>query len=115
MSAQTEVETVNSVRLVGRVSGEAAEKTLPSGSVISSFRLVTDRPQGHDSGQRVDTLECTAWTARLRRSTRSWRKGDLVEVEGAVRRNFFATAAGKASRVDIEVSAARMIRRAPTA
>ncbi|MEO5665779.1 MAG: single-stranded DNA-binding protein [Nocardioides sp.] len=115
MSAQAEVETINSVRLVGRVSGEVAEKTLPSGSVISSFRVVTDRPTAHESGQRVDTLECTAWTARLRRSTRSWRRGDVVEVEGAVRRNFFATATGKASRVDIEVSAARMIRRAPTA
>lgn len=115
MSAQSDVETTNNVRLVGRVSAEAAEKTLPSGAVISSFRMVTDRPHGHESAQRVDALDCTAWTARLRRSTRSWRKGDLVEVEGAVRRNFFATAAGKASRVEIEVSAARMVRRAPTA
>ncbi|UUZ58993.1 single-stranded DNA-binding protein [Nocardioides sp. B-3] len=103
------------MRLIGRVSGEAAEKTLPSGTVISAFRVVTDRPPGHDSGQLVDTLECTARTARVRRSTRSWRKGDPVEVEGAVRRNFFATAAGKASRVDIEVRSARMIRRAPSA
>lgn len=115
MSAQTEVETSNDVRLVGRVSGEPAERTLPSGTVISSFRVVTDRPPGHESGQRVDALECTAWTARLRRSTRSWRAGDLVEVEGAVRRRFFGTPAGRASRVEIEVSAARMIRRAPTA
>lgn len=115
MSAHGTVELVNSVRLIGRVSGEATERTLPSGSVISSFLVVIDRPSEHWSAQRVDALECTAWAARVRRSTRSWRKGDLVEVEGALRRNFFATATGRASRVEVEVSGARMIRRAPIA
>jgi single-strand DNA-binding protein len=115
MSAQTAVEPVNSVRLLGRLSAEAAETTLPSGSVIAAFRVVFDRPPDHESGQRVDALECTAWTPRVRRSARSWRKGDLVEVEGAVRRRFFATSTGRASRVEIEVSSARMIRRAPSA
>ena len=115
MSAQATGEWVNSVRLIGRVSGEAAERTLPSGSVISSFRIVIDRPTEHGSAQRVDALECTAWAGRVRRSTRTWRKGDVVEVEGALRRNFFATATGRASRVEVEVSGARMIRRAPIA
>ncbi|WP_310527109.1 single-stranded DNA-binding protein, partial [Nocardioides sp.] len=112
---QTAVEQVNSVRLVGRLGAEASETTLPSGSVLVAFRVVIDRPAEHESRQRVDALECTAWTPRVRRSARSWRKGDLVEVEGAVRRRFFATAHGRASRVEIEVSAARVIRRAPTA
>jgi single-strand DNA-binding protein len=109
------VEPVNSVRLVGRLGAEATEMTLPSGSVLASFRVVIDRPPQHESGRRVDALECTAWTPRVRRSARSWRKGDLVEVEGAIRRRFFATATGRASRVEIEVSAARLLRRAPTA
>lgn len=115
MSARTSVEQVNSVRLVGRLSAEAAETTLPSGSVLASFRVVIDRPPDHESGQRVDALECTAWTPRVRRSARCWRKGDLVEVQGALRRRFFATATGRASRVEVEVSAGRVIRRAPTA
>lgn len=115
MSARAVVEEVNSVRLVGRLSAEAEEKTLPSGTVIANFRVVVDRPPDHESGQRIDALECTAWSARSRRSARSWRKGDLVEVEGAVRRRFFATPAGRASRVEIEVSSARMVRRAPSA
>lgn len=115
MSARSAVEPVNSVRLVGRLSETATETTLPSGSVISSFRVIIERPPEHESGQRVDALECTAWTARVRRSARTWRKGDLVEVEGAVRRRFFATATGRASRVEIEVSAARLLRRAPIA
>ncbi len=115
MSAQTEVELVNSVRLVGRISAAPEEKILPSGSTIANFRVVIDRPPGHESEQRVDALDCTAWTSRVRRSTRSWRKGDVVEVEGAMRRRFFATVTGRASRVEVEVSAARMIRRAPSA
>ena len=114
MSAQ-DSDAVNTVRLVGRVGAEATETDLPSGDTISSFRVIVARPEGHGSTQRVDTLDCTAWTSRVRRSARTWRKDDLVEIEGAVRRRFFATATGRASRVDIEVSAARMLRRAPSA
>ena len=115
MSAQTEVELVNTVRLVGRLSVEPTETTLPSGTVISNFRVVIDRPPDHGSEQKVDALECTAWTTRVRRSARTWRKGDVVEVEGAIRRRFFATATGRASRVEVEVSSGRMVRRAPSA
>ncbi len=116
MAAQkTAPQPVNSVRLVGRLSGEVGERTLPSGSVLTSFRVVIDRPADHDSGQRVDALECTTWAARVRRSARTWCKDDVVEVEGAVRRRFYATATGRASRVEIEVSAARLLRRAPSA
>lgn len=115
MSAQTAVEPINSVRLVGRLGGEATETVLPSGSVISAFRVVIARPPDHESGQKVDALECTAWSGRVRRSARTWRKGDLVEVEGAIRRRFFSTPSGRASRVEIEVSSARVVRRAPSA
>jgi single-strand DNA-binding protein len=115
MSAQLETDDVNAVHLVGRVGAEPVETELPSGDTITSFRVIVGRPEGHGSTQRVDTLDCTAWTGRARRSARTWRKDDLVEVEGAVRRRFFATSTGRASRVDIEVSAARLIRRAPSA
>ena len=115
MSAQSEQDQVNIVRLVGRIGAAPVETDLPSGDTIASFRVIVGRPEGHGSTQRVDTLDCTAWTPRVRRSARTWHKDDVVEVEGAIRRRFFATAAGRSSRVDIEVSAARMIRRAPSA
>lgn len=115
MAAQVEIEDVNMVRLVGRVGAPAVESDLPSGDTIAAFRLIVVRPEGHGSTQRVDTLDCTAWTGRVRRSARTWRKDDVVEVEGAIRRRFFSTAAGRASRVDIEVSGARLLRRAPSA
>ncbi|PUA79217.1 single-stranded DNA-binding protein [Nocardioides currus] len=115
MAAQLATESVNEVRLVGRVSAVPEERTLPSGDLMVTFRVVTDRPSGHASEVRVDALECTAWTARVRRTTRTWRKGDVVEVTGAVRRRFFATPTGRASRVEVEVRSASMVRRATSA
>lgn len=108
------VASVNEVRLVGRLAAEPARVVLPSGDHLTSFRVVVDRAGGA-SRQRVDALECSAWTARARRAVSRWQPGDVVEVEGAVRRRFFRTAAGTGSRVEVEVTGARLIRRAPAA
>lgn len=104
----------NEVRLVGRVTLEPTSRELPSGDVLTCFRVAVDRPPD-GRRQRVDALECSVWRGRERRTVSRWRVGDLVEVEGAVRRRFFRSAAGTASRVEIEVSAARVIRRAASA
>ncbi len=115
MAAQVDIDEINTVRLVERVGAAPVETELPSGDTIAAFRVIVVRPEGHGSTQRVDTLDCTAWGSRVRRSAKTWRKDDVVEVEGAIRRRFFATATGRASRVDIEVSAARVVRRARSA
>lgn len=122
MSARAEVpvepdhaDEVNTVRLVGRLSAPPVELVLPSGDRMSTFRVVVGRPVGHRSQQRVDALECVSFVARVRRSALSWLPGDVVEVEGAIRRRFFRTPGGAASRVEVEVSSARRVRRAATA
>lgn len=109
------VVEANEVRLVGRVTGAPTEVTLPSGDLLVTFRVTVSREQPETTRQRVDALECCAWSPRVRRSVARWRTGDVVEVEGAVRRRFFRTPAGTGSRVEIEVAAARVIRRAPDA
>lgn len=106
---------VNVVRLVGRVSATPEEVMLPSGDVLCSFRLVVGRPEGHQSRQRVDALECNAWLPRVRRSAMGWQPGDVVEVEGAIRRRFFRAGGSAASRVEVEVSRGRLVRRAGSA
>lgn len=104
-------ETVNEVRLVGKISQPPEERVLPSGDVLWTFRVVVPRPQ--DSGRTaVDALDCAAWTARARRSVASWQPDDVVEVSGAMRRRFFRTGTGAASRVEVEVSRGRLIHRA---
>ena len=103
---------VNTVRLRGRVSAAATERVLPSGDVIVTARLVIRRPAGPArSRQPVDTLDCQAWSARNRRSLLSWQPGELVEVEGAVRRRFRRGPAGLSSRVEVEVASARRLSR----
>ena len=120
MSAQAGPEAgrgddVNVVRLVGRLSAPPEEVVLPSGDTMCTFRVIIARPEGHPSQQRVDALECTTLMSRVRRSATSWQPGDVVEVEGSVRRRFFRTPTGAASRVEVEVSSARRVRRAATA
>jgi single-strand DNA-binding protein len=106
---------VNEVRVVGRLAERAAERELPSGDRLVTFRLVVRRPEGGPSRQRVDALECAAWSARVRRSAVAWRPGDVVEVTGAVRRRFYRGTAATASRVEIEVVSGRLVRRATSA
>lgn len=108
-------EPINEVTLVGRVSTAPSERVLPSGDRLWTFRVVVPRPPGRGRAGQVDALDCAVWGGHARRSVRSWREGDLVRVTGAVRRRFFRSAAGAASRVEVEVSGARLIRRAASA
>lgn len=110
-----ENEHVNDVHLVGVVSGEVQVRQLPSGDCVHEFRLVVRRPATHASRQSVDTVDCAVWRAGLRRRSMGLLPGDTVEVTGALRRRFFATGAGRGSRVSIEVSRLRRLRRAASA
>ncbi|GAB2763536.1 hypothetical protein GCM10027020_14700 [Nocardioides salsibiostraticola] len=112
----TALEAINEVRLLGRVSLDPEERILPSGDRLWTFRLVVARSEDETRTSRtsVDALECAVWGGRPRRSVASWRGGDIVEVEGALRRRFFRHAGGTSSRVEIEVSGARLVRRRGT-
>ena len=106
-----QVEDVNQVRLVGRVSAAPESRELPSGDVLWTFRLVVRRPEGSGSRPVVDVLDCCAWSPRVQRTVSAWQEGDQVELEGAVRRRFFRTGAGAASRFEVEVVRGRRLRR----
>lgn len=107
-------ETVNEVHLVGRLAATPEEKEMPSGDTLMSFRVVTDRAPDPKRSTKVDALECVAWSGRAKRSVRSWQAGDVVEVDGELRRRFFRTGAGAVSRTEVEVTKARVVRRART-
>ncbi|MCW2738754.1 single-stranded DNA-binding protein [Nocardioides sp.] len=114
----------NDVRLVGRLTGEPALVELPSGDALVTFRISVPRSSstggpGTGSAQaatrRVDSVPCTAWSPRLRRSILTWRAGDLVEVSGAVRCRFFQAGGATRSRVEVEATSARIMRRSSAA
>lgn len=113
MSAREKrVDDVNEVTLLGRMSRAAQEQVLPSGDALLKFRVIVARPEGAARRQTVDALDCVVWAKRPARSVRAWRGGDMVEVRGQLRRRFFApTGGGRVSRCEVEVVAARLIRR----
>ena len=108
-------ESRNEVGLTGRVSSAPTERELPSGDKIVTCRLVVARtrsPMTAKSKQTSDWVDCVSWGGRARRSVATWRVGDVVEVEGALRRRFFRVASGTSTRVEVEVLAARTLQKA---
>ncbi len=113
----------NEVLLVGRLAAPATVRTLPSGDQLLQFRVVVAREPrpggGGPAGSRsptVDTIDCVSWSGSVRRTASRWTPGDLVAVEGGLRRRFWRTAAaGPASRTEVEVRSARRLARAATA
>ena len=110
--------TRNEVVLVGRVSGGPEERELPSGDVLVVWRVVVARPprKRAPAGVRaptVDTVDCVAWTAAVRRTARGLSDGDVVAVEGALRRRFWRAGAAASSRTEVEVERLTRVSRRP--
>ena len=113
-------EGANEVRLVGRLTSVPVVVELPSGDALVSFRISVPRVPGATrtvttTGQRVDSIPCSAWSAALRRRIAGWRPGDTVEVTGAVCCRFYQAGGATRSRVEVVASTARIIRRSPVA
>ena len=98
-------QAANSVQLVGHVSGEPIERQLPSGDHLVSFRVVVPRRAAarRRTRQSVDTVECSAWSAKVRRTAVRLAVGDLVAVSGELRRTFRRSRAGVRSWVTVDV------------
>jgi single-strand DNA-binding protein len=108
-SPATATAHVNTVTLVGRVSAAPDLRDLPSGDRLVTLRVVIDRPPERGSTKRVvDVIDVACWSRRTQRTATSLGPDDVVRVEGALRRRFFATGAGRASRYEVE--AARLSR-----
>jgi len=96
---------MNSVQLIGHVSGEPVERQLPSGDHLVTFRVVVPRGPAvrRRTRQSVDTLECSAWTARVRRTAVRLAPGDQIAISGELRRTFRRGRAGVRSWVTVDV------------
>ena len=88
----------NDVRLVGRSSGPALEKELPSGDKVVEIRIVVAR----DDREGYDTLDVALWSAALRKRALSLKDNEWIEVVGALRRRFWKTGNVVASRWQVE-------------
>ena len=100
---------------MGRLAADPRLRELPSGDTVWNLRVVVERavPPGKEKPrQRVDSLECAVWSGRLKKQVEKWEAGDVVEVSGALRRRFFRAGGATASRVEVELTGGRIIRRA---
>jgi single-strand DNA-binding protein len=116
LAVATEPATHNEVVLVGRLSGLPTSRTLPSGDELLSWRLVVgrdNRAAGRTDGGRsptIDTIDCVARRAAVRRLAAKWIGGEVLEVRGALRRRFWRGAQGPASRCEVEVLEAKKLK-----
>lgn len=111
---------INDVHLVGRLAGQVVRRELPSGDVLASFRLVVPRPAARSSRRdtgggssrspTVDTIDCISFRRDVQRRLERMPEGEQVEVQGALRRRFWRSGNGTASRSEVEVV---RLRRAP--
>jgi len=101
---------LNQVALVGRLSGEAKEKVLPSGSKVVEFRLIIEREKDRSgSKQLVDTIDIATWSAIGRKTALKLDENAWISVNGAIRRRFWQFPTGLASRWQVEASEIKSI------
>ena len=93
----------NSVALTARVTAEAEQVDLPSGDSLMRFRVVVPRYKPTTKAT-VDTIDCVSFKPVVKRKASSLAVGDIVDIAGAIRRRFWQSGAGVASRVEVEVS-----------
>ena len=105
----------NDVVLRGKMSAPAELRTLPSGDLLISFRLIVKRPKPREGGRTVDVLPCISYDRALRRRAAAWQPGDLIEVEGALQRRFWRTGTGTASMCEVNCRRGRKVPRSAAA
>jgi single-strand DNA-binding protein len=101
--------TNNDVRLRGRLAAEPETRTLPSGDEICVFRVNVPREPGERV--RVDSIDCATTNGRVRRSLARAVAGDEIAVSGQLRRRFWRSGSGLASRYEVAVTGLKLLSR----
>ncbi|MEU5880439.1 single-stranded DNA-binding protein [Spirillospora sp. NPDC047279] len=105
---------VNDVVLLGRLAEDPLRRDLPSGLVVA-WRLIVDRPRSEPGRRRmVDTLACASWVSAVADQSSTWRRGDLIEVRGSLRRRFWKGDDLRIGRYEVEVYDAALVAVSPT-
>lgn len=98
--------------LRGRLADGAQLRALPSGDELCVFRLTVDRsPTERTTRVKVDSIDCASDRNRVRRSVLAAEVGQVLEVQGSLRRRFWRGAGGLGSRYEVQASQVRIIRR----
>lgn len=106
----------NEIVLASRLPAGAEFRELPSGDTVAVWRLVVPRDPRRDakrdsapSRPKVDTIECSAFSARVRQRAEGWQVGSWLEVRGTLHRRFWQTPGGPQSRYEVEAEAVKVL------
>lgn len=101
--------TLNHVHLIGRFGAQVQERTLPSGDALVAFHLVLDRERPK-TGTKVDAVPCHVTGSALMRRVLACEPGELLELEGALRRRFWRTPSGIGSAVEVHATTLKRVK-----
>ena len=97
---------VNSVILVGRLTGDPALRKTQQGTSVAGFCVAVDRRTS--GGERVaDFINCTAWAASAEFLAKYFRKGSPIAVCGSIQTRKYQDKNGN-SRTAVEVVASQI-------
>lgn len=97
----------NHVQLTGRLGANLSERALPSGDALLAFHIVVDRERPK-TATKVDAVPCHVTTKALIAKLGKFEPGDVIAIEGSLRRRFWRTPQGIGSAV--EVHATKVVR-----
>jgi single-strand DNA-binding protein len=113
-SIEDEFSHENTVFLRGVLAAKATTRVMPSGDELCSFRVTVKRPPGSIRGRAsVDSIDCAATRATVRKVAARASPGEVVELTGQLHRRFWRGPGGLASRYEVEVSSLK--RQSPSA
>ena len=76
---------MNSVCLMGRLTGDPELKTTQSGVSVTSFSVAVDRAyRSKDSERQTDFINCVAWRQTAEFISRYFRKGQRIALQGSL-------------------------------
>lgn len=98
---------MNQVILSGRTTADIELKTLPSGSIVTNFRLAVDRDVPKDSEKKTDFINITAWNKTAEFLAKYIGKGRRINIVGRLQTEQYTDSEGK-TRTSYSVHARRV-------
>ena len=76
---------MNSICLMGRLTGDPELKTTQSGFSVTSFTVAVDRAyRSKDQERQTDFINCVAWRGTAEFISRYFRKGQRMALQGSL-------------------------------
>ena len=76
---------MNSICLMGRLTGDPELKTTQSGVSVTSFSVAVDRAyRSKDQERQTDFINCVAWRSTAEFISRYFRKGQRIALQGSL-------------------------------